>query len=81
LAPLPEYLKNKNSFSVFTGTFRHKWAKKETLKADPMPALQYNHMSDSCPFNKDEQINCGSIMMLLANTIEKPMSHQDSFLE
>ncbi len=46
-----------------------------------MAALQYNHMSESCPFNKDEQINCGSIIIPLANSIEKPMSHQDSFLE
>ena len=56
-------------------------AKKDMLKADPIPALQYNQMSDSCPFKSDEQINCGSIMMPLANNIEKPMSHHHSFLE
>ena len=80
LAPWPEYLKNKNSFSVFTGTFLHKCAKKDTLQLDPITALQYNHISDNWPFTNASQINCGSIIIPLAMSIEKPMSHHRSFL-
>ena len=57
LAPAPENLKKRNSFSVLTGIFRHKWAKKDTLKAAPIAPLQYNHISESCPFISAEQIN------------------------
>lgn len=56
-APTPENLKKSNSFSVFTGTFFHKWAKKEMLKAAPIAPLQYNHISESCPFINAEHIN------------------------
>ncbi len=57
LAPFPENLKNINSFSVLTGTFCHKCAKNEILNAEPIPALQYNHISDNSPFSKLAQIN------------------------
>ena len=63
------------------GTFFHKCAKKEILKAEPIVALQYNHISDSLPLISDVQINKGSIKMPLANNIEKPINHQGSFFE
>ena len=55
-AALPENLKRMNSFSVFTGTFRQRWAKKTVPAAEAKTLLQSNHISDKPPLSIEKVI-------------------------